>query len=86
MKRYALISVSDKTGIDKLAKELVELGFTLLSTSGTAKFLRGVCPGVVEVSDLTGFPEILDGRVKTLHPVIQAGILANRDSQDHMSA
>jgi len=86
MKRYALISVSDKTGIDHLALELTHMGFTILSTSGTAKFLREVCPEVVEVSDLTGFPEILDGRVKTLHPVIQAGILANRDKEEHMAA
>ncbi|MDP3114952.1 MAG: bifunctional phosphoribosylaminoimidazolecarboxamide formyltransferase/IMP cyclohydrolase [Candidatus Cloacimonadaceae bacterium] len=83
MKKYALISVSDKSGIELLATELHSLGYSILSTSNTAKHLRQFCPDVVEVSDLTGFPEILDGRVKTLHPVIYAGILADRNNVEH---
>ncbi|MDZ4182244.1 MAG: bifunctional phosphoribosylaminoimidazolecarboxamide formyltransferase/IMP cyclohydrolase, partial [Candidatus Cloacimonadaceae bacterium] len=83
MKKYALISVSDKSGIEILAIELENLGYSILSTSNTAKHLRKHCREVVEVSDLTGFPEILDGRVKTLHPVIHAGILAERGNPEH---
>ncbi|MBW6514770.1 MAG: bifunctional phosphoribosylaminoimidazolecarboxamide formyltransferase/IMP cyclohydrolase [Candidatus Syntrophosphaera sp.] len=84
MKKYALITVSDKTGVERLAVELEKLGYGILSTSGTARYLRGFCSAVTEVSDLTGFPEILDGRVKTLHPVIHAGILADRDNEAHL--
>ena len=69
MKR-ALISVSDKTGLQEFAKSLVELGYEILSTGGTARALRDADIPVVEVSDVTKFPEILDGRVKTLHPII----------------
>lgn len=83
MSKYALISVSDKTGIETVAIELEKLGYRILSTSSTAKHLRQFCTDVVEVSDLTGFPEILDGRVKTLHPKIHAGILADRDNPAH---
>ena len=83
MKRYALISVYDKNGIENLAMELESLGYTILSTSNTAKYLEQFCKSVVQVSDLTGFPEILDGRVKTLHPHIHAGILADRTNQSH---
>lgn len=83
MKKYALISVSDKSGIEILAIELENLGYSILSTSNTAKHLRKHCREVIEVSDLTGFPEILDGRVKTLHPVIHAGILAERGNPEH---
>ncbi len=86
MKRYALISVSDKTGVETLARELETLGFTILSTSGTARYLKEFCSDIVSVSDVTGFPEILDGRVKTLHPCIHAGILADRSESSHLDA
>ncbi|MCZ0953584.1 MAG: bifunctional phosphoribosylaminoimidazolecarboxamide formyltransferase/IMP cyclohydrolase [Rhodospirillaceae bacterium] len=74
--RRALISVSDKTGVAELAGGLVDLGFELVSTGGTARALREAGLEVLEVSELTGFPEILDGRVKTLHPAIHGGLLA----------
>ncbi len=83
MKKYALITVFDKSRVELLAWELEKLGYTILSTSNTAKHLRKFCREVIEVSELTGFPEILDGRVKTLHPVIHAGILADRDNPEH---
>ena len=76
--RRALISVSDKTGVAELAGGLVDLGFELVSTGGTARALREAGLEVLEVSELTGFPEILDGRVKTLHPAIHGGLLARR--------
>ena len=76
MTKRALISVSDKTGIDRLGLALRELGWEIISTGGTAAALSAAGCDVVEVSDFTGFPEILDGRVKTLHPKIFAGILA----------
>ena len=79
MKKQALISVSDKTGIVDFAKELVQLGYNIISTGGTAKSLRENGIKVKLVSELTGFPEILDGRVKTLHPIIHAGILAKSE-------
>lgn len=82
MKR-ALISVSDKTGVLEFAKELKNLGYEIISSSGTAKYLKENGIDVIEVSQLTGFPEILDGRVKTLHPKIHGGILAIRDNQEH---
>ena len=84
--KQALISVSDKTGIVELARELHQLGVALLSTGGTAKLLRDAGLAVTEVGDYTGFPEMLDGRVKTLHPKIHAGILARKDLPEHMSA
>ena len=80
----ALISVSDKTGIVELAKGLDELGIEIISTGGTAKKIREAGIGVKDVSDITGFPECLDGRVKTLHPMVHAGILAMRGNPDHM--
>lgn len=83
MKR-ALISVSDKTGIAEFAKELESLGYEILSTGGTFKALTQAGIKAVEVSDITGFPECLDGRVKTLHPKIHAGILAMRSNAEHM--
>src|SRR5678815_2054933 len=82
----ALISVSDKTGIVELARELARLGVKLLSTGGTAKLLAGAGLKVTEVAEHTGFPEMLDGRVKTLHPTIHGGLLARRDSAEHMAA
>lgn len=86
MKKQALLSVSDKTGIVELARELVSLGYNLLSTGGTAKLLEKEGIAVTEVASYTGFPEMLDGRVKTLHPKIHAGILARRDIPEHMKA
>ena len=83
---HALISVSDKTGIVELARELDALGVTLLSTGGTAKLLAGAGLAVTEVAEHTGFPEMLDGRVKTLHPTVHGGLLARRDSAEHMAA
>ncbi len=83
--KYALISVSDKTGIIDLAQKLIQYGITILSTGGTAKLLHDAGIAVIEVSDYTGFPEMLDGRVKTLHPKIHAGILARNDP-DHQEA
>jgi len=76
----ALISVSDKTGIADLARNLHTLGVEILSTGGTAQLLAGAGVPVVEVSDFTGFPEMMDGRVKTLHPKIHGGILGRRDT------
>ena len=84
--KHALISVSDKTGIIDLAKKLIQHDITILSTGGTAKLLDEAGVSVIEVSDYTGFPEMLDGRVKTLHPKIHAGILARNDLSDHQSA
>jgi phosphoribosylaminoimidazolecarboxamide formyltransferase/IMP cyclohydrolase len=82
MKR-ALISVSDKTGIVELAKGLESLGVEILSTGGTRKKLEEAGIKVVGVSEYTGFPEMMDGRVKTLHPKIHAGLLALRDDKKH---
>jgi len=84
MKKYALVSVSDKSGIEILASQLEELGYTIVSTSRTAKYLQQFCRTLVQVSELTGFPEILDGRVKTLHPKIHGGILADRSNEEHL--
>lgn len=83
-KKRALISVSDKSGVLEFAKGLESLDYEILSTGGTAKYLRDNSVTVTEVADLTGFPECLDGRVKTLHPVIHAGILAIRENETHM--
>ena len=82
----ALVSVSDKTGIVDFARALAALGVQLLSTGGTAKMLADAGLAVVEVSDYTGFPEMLDGRVKTLHPKVHGGLLARRDLPSHMDA
>lgn len=84
MEKRALISVSDKTGVVEFAKELAALGYEILSTGGTARTLRENGIEVTGVSDVTGFPECLDGRVKTLHPMIHAGILAIRSNPEHM--
>ncbi len=82
----ALISVSDKTGVVEFAGALVELGWEILSTSGTMRLLREAGLPVTSVSDVTGFPEICDGRVKTLHPKIHGALLARRDIPEHMKA
>lgn len=84
MIKRALISVSDKSGIVEFGKKLEKLGVEIVSTGGTAKKLMENGVKVTKVSDITGFPECLDGRVKTLHPVIHAGILAIRDNDEHM--
>jgi phosphoribosylaminoimidazolecarboxamide formyltransferase/IMP cyclohydrolase len=81
--KKAIISVSDKTGIEQLAKFLSDRGVQIISSGGTHKFLDKAGIPVIQVSDVTGFPEILDGRVKTLHPIIFSGILAQRN-EDHL--
>ena len=80
----ALISVYDKTGIVEFAKELTALGIEVISTGGTAKVISDAGIMVTEVSEITKFPEILDGRVKTLHPFVHGGILARRDIENHL--
>jgi phosphoribosylaminoimidazolecarboxamide formyltransferase / IMP cyclohydrolase len=82
----ALISVSDKTGVAEFAKALHALGVKLVSTGGTAKLLAGEGLPVTEVAELTGFPEMLDGRVKTLHPKVHGGLLGRRDLAEHVAA
>ncbi|OYT58074.1 bifunctional phosphoribosylaminoimidazolecarboxamide formyltransferase/IMP cyclohydrolase [Euryarchaeota archaeon ex4484_162] len=82
--RRALISVSNKEGVVDLAKGFSSLGIEIISTGGTASVLRKAGVRILEVSDITGFPEILDGRIKTLHPFIHAGILARREKKRHM--
>jgi phosphoribosylaminoimidazolecarboxamide formyltransferase/IMP cyclohydrolase len=84
--RRALISVSDKTGIVDFARELKNFGVEIISTGGTAKALREAGIEVRDVSDVTGFPEMMDGRVKTLHPKIHGGLLGLRDNPDHQAA
>ena len=82
----ALLSVSDKTGILDLARSLHVLGVRLVSTGGTAALLAREGLPVTEVAQVTGFPEMLDGRVKTLHPMIHGGLLARRDVPEHRQA
>jgi phosphoribosylaminoimidazolecarboxamide formyltransferase/IMP cyclohydrolase len=82
--RRALLSVSDKDGIIKLAEELNGIGAELLSTGGTAKKIREALIPVKDVSEYTGFPEMMNGRVKTLHPYVHGGLLALRDNPEHM--
>ncbi|MFL5757150.1 MAG: formyltransferase family protein, partial [Chloroflexota bacterium] len=84
--RRALLSVSDKTGLVELSTGLVDLGFELVSTGGTARTLRDAGLPVTDVAAVTGFPEMLDGRVKTLHPRIHAGVLADRRRAEHREA
>lgn len=81
----ALISVSDKTGIVEFTKELAKFGVHILSTGGTAKLLRDAGLNVMDVSDFTGFPEMLDGRVKTLHPKVHGGLLGMRNNPEHVA-
>ena len=83
--KRALLSVSDKTGLVDFARALATAGVELLSTGGTAKALRDAGLAVIDVSEYTGFPEMLDGRVKTLHPKVHGGILARRDLADHVA-
>src|ERR1700758_2631028 len=82
----AILSVTDKTGLVEFARKLSKLGVELISTGGTAKLLRDSGITVKDISDLTGFPEMLDGRVKTLHPKVHGGILHRRENASHRSA
>src|SRR3954447_18033843 len=84
--RRALISVSDKTGIVDFALKLQHFGVEIISTGGTATVLREAGIQVTEVSDVTGFPEMMDGRIKTLHPNVHGGLLALRDNANHVAA
>lgn len=85
MKKRALVSVSDKAGIVDFCKGLVKYGFEIISTGGTAKALKDADLKVIGISEITGFPECLDGRVKTLHPNVHAGLLAMRSNPEHMT-
>ena len=85
-KRYALLSVSDKKGLGKFAKGLKKLGFEIISSGGTAKFLKKAGLRVTPVSKLTNYPHMLDGRVKTLHPVIHGAILADQNNPAHSNS
>lgn len=85
MKKRALISVSDKSGVMDFAKELVGLGYEIISTGGTKAALDKAGVKTISISDITGFPECLDGRVKTLHPAVHAGLLAMRSNPEHMA-
>src|SRR6202166_4650779 len=82
----AILSVTDKTGLVDFARRLADLGIELISTGGTAKLLRDSGITVKDISELTGFPEMLDGRVKTLHPKVHGGILHRRDNPKHVAA
>src|SRR5512137_3169268 len=84
--RRALVSVSDKTGLVEFAKGLSDLGIEILSTGGTMSALEKAGVPVIGVSEVTKFPEMLDGRVKTLHPAIHGGLLAMREKEEHMAA
>ena len=84
--KRALLSVSDKAGLAELGAALEARGVELVSTGGTARTLRDAGLEVRDVSDLTGFPEMMDGRVKTLHPKVHGGLLALRDNDDHVAA
>lgn len=81
---YALISVSDKSNVVEFASGIIELGFKIISTGGTKKHLDDAGVSTIDIEDVTGFPEMLDGRVKTLHPKIHGGLLAVRDNEDHI--
>jgi len=81
----AIISVTDKSGIKEFAKALSDMGVEIISTGGTAKAIREAGVDVKDVSDITGFPEMMDGRVKTLHPKVHGGILAIRDNETHVA-
>ena len=82
----ALISVSNKSGVVELARALISRGWEIISTGGTAKALREAGVATRDVAEVTGFPEMLDGRVKTLHPGVHGGLLARRDVPEHMAA
>src|SRR5262245_36730824 len=84
--RRALVSVSDKTGLGPFAQGLASLGFEILSTGGSRRFLEEAGVPVIDISTYTGFPEIMDGRVKTLHPRVHGGILGRPDLPDDAAA
>ena len=84
--RRALVSVSDKTGVVEFAKALSDMGVTVISTGGTARALGEAGVKVVPIEEVTGFPEMMDGRVKTLHPKVHGGILAIKNNDDHVQA
>ena len=84
--RRALLSVSDKTGLIEFARSLTAMGVHIISTGGTARSLSKAGLEITDISDWTGFPEIMDGRVKTLHPKVHGGLLAVRDNNDHLQA
>ena len=84
--KRALLSVSDKSGLVEFAKELAAHGVEILSTGGTAKAIKDAGVDVKDVSEHTGFPEMMDGRVKTLHPTVHGGILSRRDNETHVKA
>ena len=86
MTKRALISVSDKTGIVEYAQELKKLGWDIISTGGTKVTLDNAGVDTIAIDDVTGFPEMMDGRVKTLHPNIHGGLLARRDLDSHLEA
>src|SRR5512139_1268277 len=83
--RRAIVSVSDKTGVVSFAKGLAQMGIEILSTGGTAKTLREQGVSVIHIADYTGFPEMLDGRVKTLHPKVHGGLLGQRSKPAHVN-
>jgi len=82
--KRALISVTDKSGLESFAKRLAEKGIELIASGGTAKTISKAGIAVTEISDMTGFPECMDGRVKTLHPKVHGGILADRSKKSHL--
>src|SRR5215469_1343816 len=82
----AILSVTDKNGLTDFARKLAGMGVELISTGGTAKLLRGAGISVKDISEITGFPEMLDGRVKTLHPKVHGGILHLRENASHRAA
>src|SRR5579863_10201951 len=84
--KRALISVSDKTGLAEFAKALADVGVELVSTGGTRALIASTGAAVKDISELTGFPEMMDGRVKTLHPKVHGGLLAVRDKPEHRAA
>jgi phosphoribosylaminoimidazolecarboxamide formyltransferase/IMP cyclohydrolase len=84
--RRALVSVSDKTGVVEFVKALASMGVTIISTGGTSRALSEAGIKVVPIEDVTGFPEMMNGRVKTLHPKVHGGILAIKDNDDHVQA
>ena len=80
----ALVSVSDKKDLEPFVRGLTDMGIEVISTGGTAKYLKEAGLPITGISEVTGFPEIMDGRVKTLHPKIHGGLLARRDDPEHM--
>ena len=86
MMRRALLSVTDKSGLAEFAKGLVELGFEIVSTGGTARSLSEAGISVTQVEHITGFPEMLDGRIKTLHPIVHGGLLGDVRKPQHVEA